>query len=448
MEGTTSKTTALSHGAASEAYSSAESDSVGGVGEGEQASDYESTSSREPPNGLHSAQNSRQRERSSAQEPVISREVTYEHHHRFYDHNTHNFTAETPAKAWYEFDFAVVLALISPVGNWLTGGDHLKNVLFVALLVFYLHQIIEVPWKLYQTARRRRRPSSLPPLTSEDKYRELAISELRKLELFCLAITAASPFIGAHLLRCAMKAVLGPESISWFSTGLFVMATGMRPWSHLVERISQRTASLQDFIHYPPSTPTQHNEKDELKALVRRIDDLEGSVSQLRDRLKSTSEELSDYMDDAFDYLKRSLRNRQRQFDEQGERFRSLERSITLLSAQTSGAERKSGLMMIPGLTLVTAQSILDQLVPNWSPTSSPRTEKERGRFESRRPSRSSHNSNAGPRRLETIVEEGPDEVPSLLDQFLNPAVKFMYFVACFMFIPVRLAIRVFLGVC
>lgn len=46
-------------------------------------------------------------------------------------------------RAWYEFDLAVVVALVSPIGNWLTGGDHIKNLLLVVLLIFYLHQIIE-----------------------------------------------------------------------------------------------------------------------------------------------------------------------------------------------------------------------------------------------------------------------------------------------------------------
>ena len=47
------------------------------------------------------------------------------------------------SRSWYEFDLSVVVALVSPIGNWLTGGDHVKNLLLILLLVFYLHQIIE-----------------------------------------------------------------------------------------------------------------------------------------------------------------------------------------------------------------------------------------------------------------------------------------------------------------
>lgn len=46
-------------------------------------------------------------------------------------------------RAWYEFDLAVVVALVSPIGNWLTGGDYIKNILLIIMLIFYLHQIIE-----------------------------------------------------------------------------------------------------------------------------------------------------------------------------------------------------------------------------------------------------------------------------------------------------------------
>lgn len=47
------------------------------------------------------------------------------------------------SRAWYEFDLAVVVALVSPIGNWLTGTDHIKNLFLIVLLIFYLHQIIE-----------------------------------------------------------------------------------------------------------------------------------------------------------------------------------------------------------------------------------------------------------------------------------------------------------------
>jgi zinc transporter ZupT len=69
-----------------------------------------------------------------------------EHEHEHSRHRRHDHHDSGPAsrsRAWYEFDLAVVVALVSPVGNWLTGGDHIKNMLLIVLLILYLHQIIE-----------------------------------------------------------------------------------------------------------------------------------------------------------------------------------------------------------------------------------------------------------------------------------------------------------------
>ncbi len=44
---------------------------------------------------------------------------------------------------WAELDLSIIVALVSPIGNWLTGGDHIKNVFLIILLIFYLHQIVE-----------------------------------------------------------------------------------------------------------------------------------------------------------------------------------------------------------------------------------------------------------------------------------------------------------------
>lgn len=47
------------------------------------------------------------------------------------------------SRSWYQFDLAVLAALVSPIGHMLTGGDHVKNLFFILFLIFYLHQIIE-----------------------------------------------------------------------------------------------------------------------------------------------------------------------------------------------------------------------------------------------------------------------------------------------------------------
>ncbi len=65
---------------------------------------------------------------------------------------TRDFEDETSSnRAWYEFDFSVVAALVSPVGNLLTGGDVVKNLLYILLLFLYLHQLIEGEFYCFYT---------------------------------------------------------------------------------------------------------------------------------------------------------------------------------------------------------------------------------------------------------------------------------------------------------
>ena len=49
----------------------------------------------------------------------------------------------TKKSFWHDLDLSIIVAIVSPIGNWLTGGDYVKNILIIILLIFYLHQVIE-----------------------------------------------------------------------------------------------------------------------------------------------------------------------------------------------------------------------------------------------------------------------------------------------------------------
>lgn len=72
-----------------------------------------------------------------------SRNVRHAPPHSYPDRHHDDPPAQVPQRSWYEFDLAVILAFVSPIGNLLTGGDHVKNLVFIIFLVYYLHQIIE-----------------------------------------------------------------------------------------------------------------------------------------------------------------------------------------------------------------------------------------------------------------------------------------------------------------
>ncbi|KAG2114413.1 hypothetical protein DEU56DRAFT_874313 [Suillus clintonianus] len=225
-----------------------------------------------------------------------------------------NLEAES-SKGWYEFDLSVILALVSPIGNWLTGGDHVKNFLLVLLLIFYLHQIIEVPWSLYHLSRPRRRSPDVPPhrTSEQDPYHQIASSELHKLEIFYLFLTILSPLLGVAILRVVIISVAGPETITWFSTSLFILATGMRPWKHAVERLRQRTKDLHTVIHYPPASSP--DTQSQIEALAARVAELEAQLKECNETVKALTEDVFDHVEGAVEGLDKSMRKQEKKND-------------------------------------------------------------------------------------------------------------------------------------
>lgn len=55
----------------------------------------------------------------------------------------HRPKSKKKAGSWSDLDLSLVVALVSPIGNWLTGSDHIKNLFLILLLIFYLHQLVE-----------------------------------------------------------------------------------------------------------------------------------------------------------------------------------------------------------------------------------------------------------------------------------------------------------------
>ncbi|KIK56638.1 hypothetical protein GYMLUDRAFT_61885 [Collybiopsis luxurians FD-317 M1] len=219
-----------------------------------------------------------------------------------------------PAKArsWYEFDLAVVAALVSPIGHWLTGGDHIKNVFFVLLLIFYLHQVIEIPWTLYHNSRPRLHPRSSRTSAAESLRAKHAASELRVLEFIFFSFAIVSPFLGASLLRYVTFAITGQDIHSWFSIGLFVLATGVRPWTHLVQRFTQRITDLHDIVHYDSAAKGDSEDvsemKQQLELLRSRMAEMEDSVLRLRKKLLKETNEVYDYVDEQVDPVEQMVK--------------------------------------------------------------------------------------------------------------------------------------------
>ncbi|KAG6827954.1 hypothetical protein H0H87_003286 [Tephrocybe sp. NHM501043] len=217
-----------------------------------------------------------------------------------------------PSRAWYEFDLAVVVALVSPIGNWLTGGDHIKNVFLIMLLVFYLHQIIE----------------------------------------------------SAMFLRYATAAVIGEESVSWFSTALFVLATGMRPWSHVIERLRQRTADLHDVIHYPSLKDISSEDMGvQMAEVLKRVEHLERGLSKAKARLVDTTEEVYDYVEEAVTIVDRAVKRHEKKYEKQELKVREMEEALDGLKGK---GKHRAGSGSLTIRTTPAPPSLLSRFIPTW----------------------------------------------------------------------------------
>ncbi|RPD76925.1 hypothetical protein L226DRAFT_459267 [Lentinus tigrinus ALCF2SS1-7] len=227
--------------------------------------------------------------------------------------------------SWADLDLSIIVALVSPIGNWLTGGDHIKNVFLIILLIFYLHQIVEIPWQLYLSARPRQSTRRVPSRYADEDEKvayltALAQSELHRSEILYLGLSILSPFIGAVFLGRVLSALGDGAALSWFSTTLFVLATGIRPWSHLINRLQDRTQELHSALHYPDedSLASRYEENERtLHAALKRIESLERELDHLQEHVKHV-EQLREVCDDLSEYLgdvERTIKRNERKAD-------------------------------------------------------------------------------------------------------------------------------------
>lgn len=141
--------------------------------------------------------------------------------------------------------------------------------------------------------------------------------ELRSLEIAYLFLTVISPFGGAILLRYVATSISGDQqTLSWFSTTLFVLATGIRPWSHLVERLKDRSQALNVLLEDMEEEDSKRIPEDEeiddpTGVIATKIDEMRRRLDRLDVRLADMSttnmnewDDLADLIDSVDDALK------------------------------------------------------------------------------------------------------------------------------------------------
>jgi hypothetical protein len=117
--------------------------------------------------------------------------------------------------------------------------------LILALIGFYLYQLIKVPWDIYYASHARIVLHPSEPKPGEEGYdpamaakRDQSIRVLRRSELSALAATMVVPFVGAYLLVYARGLLSDPERyINKFVISLYTIATGVKPLTHFAKLV-------------------------------------------------------------------------------------------------------------------------------------------------------------------------------------------------------------------
>ena len=93
-------------------------------------------------------------------------------------------------------------------------------------------------------------------------------------------LSLLSPFVGAIFLRHVLHALGDGSALSWFSTILSVIATGIRPWAHLITRLENAVCAweLHTALRYPGEESLVHLSEQsdrKLHATFKHVDGLE-----------------------------------------------------------------------------------------------------------------------------------------------------------------------------
>ncbi|KAF5378514.1 hypothetical protein D9615_007153 [Tricholomella constricta] len=211
--------------------------------------------------------------------------------------------------------------------------------------------MLAVSWDLYRKARPCRH-ANIPPSNAEEKYMQIATFELRVLELFFLALTAALPFLGAIFLRYATAAVIGHESVSFFSTTVFVL----------------RPNDLHDGIHYPSPNLPAEDMRTQMTDVIKRVEHLERSLAKAKSRLIDARDEVYDDVDQPVTAVNRTVERHERKYEKRQEaKVKEMEQTLDGLKGKGKG---NVGLMI--NATPHAPPSLLARVLPAWMFTAPP----------------------------------------------------------------------------
>ena len=234
-----------------------------------------------------------------------------------------------------------------------------------------------------------------------------------------LCLTALAPFIGVFFLRTVILTITGEDAAPWFSTTVFVLASSLRPWSHIVSRLRHRVRDLHEVIHYP-SPESQLIADSRIRAILDHVEELERELERVKRTmvLGHAVKEAHDEIFDALEDVERSVKKQDRK----------TEMNRTLTEARMAEVEAIIGRLETEGKTFDQPGFVLKRLLTDliWLPRrlwdvlpftylfapTHPAVSAEKGKGSTATPNYHTYSPTPRrPPRLETIPENGDPNV-------------------------------------
>ena len=119
-----------------------------------------------------------------------------------------------------------------------------------------------------------------PGRPSASQHSRDAESELKKHEITALASCLVLPLVGAWMLHAIRSQLSRPSEglVSNYNLTIFLLASELRPLSHLIKMVQARTLHLQRLVNSNPYE-RERVDKDRVTDLSKRLDELETHVA-------------------------------------------------------------------------------------------------------------------------------------------------------------------------
>ncbi|KAI4241280.1 MAG: hypothetical protein LQ352_007478 [Teloschistes flavicans] len=299
--------------------------------------------------------------------------------------NGPNLASQLEPSHWHSTPLA--LALLPALGGVLfqNGSAVVTDITLLGLAAIFLNWSVRLPWEWYHSAQRTQpedRPThkqdwsddtiieeeedehaldhdsrNADPVNHPARQRPLneaqsqeqasAAKELRIHELLALFACFLSPILGGWLLHATRSQLSRPSEglVSNYNLTVFLLASEVRPLSHLIKMIQARTLYLQrtvgaDAYDKPPA------DRNSVTNMGQRISELEAYVAQ-----PDTSATAA-----AGDQIKREVRNSlQPDLDALNRAVRRYEKKFVALTMQTESRLQELEARMSDAITLAAA---------------------------------------------------------------------------------------------